>query len=153
MGTKSDMANNTDMDINDFNRTGNTGRARGILAVVTDGERGLRPLSPPWVGRDQNIFQQGRTRGLRPPSPPHQRGRARATALLLCIVENNTPTIPSQIFSNQGGEEFSDLPLLLHEVEQELYSYRWQRTMPPALEESGIGSLVLTPFPEPPTPP
>ena len=98
LGTKSDMATNTDMDMNDSNRTGNTGRARGILAIVVGMGRGLKPPSPPWVGRGPNIFQMGRGRGLRPPSLPHPGGRARIIALLQQLVESNNSHTLVQMF-------------------------------------------------------
>ena len=45
-------------------------RGRGLLAVFTGRERGLRLACPPWVGWSLDVPQLGRRRGLRSPSSP-----------------------------------------------------------------------------------
>ena len=46
-------------------------RGRGLLAVFTGRERGLRLACPPGVGRSLDVPRLGRRRGLRAPSPHH----------------------------------------------------------------------------------
>ena len=46
------------------------GRAGNLVTDLTGRGRGLRPSSPPGIGRGLLAFVIGRERGLRPSSPP-----------------------------------------------------------------------------------
>ena len=71
-----------------------TCKGRGLLAILAGRRRGLRPPSPPHVGRVLSVPQLGRGRGLRPPSLHHAGGRARARAVLQQWAANNFPCPP-----------------------------------------------------------